>query len=58
MFHYTRPQILLHWAVVVLLLIQYLFNEAMGQSWRAWARDGVVQVSTGHGFTSLLARRS
>lgn len=32
---YTRTQIILHWLVAVLIVPQFLFNEAIGQAFRA-----------------------
>ena len=47
MFRYTKPQIVLHWAVVLFLLFQYLWNEPMGQAFRDWMRGGEKVLSAG-----------
>lgn len=35
---YSRAQILLHWLVVLLIAGQFLFNDAIGEAWRAMQR--------------------
>ena len=42
---YSRLQIALHWVTVLLILWQFVANEAMGQAWRAF-RQG-AEVPTG-----------
>lgn len=46
MFHYTRPQIALHWLVAVLLAFQYLWNSGMSQAFRALIRQGQGTLGT------------
>lgn len=36
---YTRTQVVLHWAVVVLIAFQYLGSDGIEDAWRAFARD-------------------
>lgn len=44
---YSRPQILLHWAVVLLMAVQFLFPDGMSAAWRAFARTGVADPGAG-----------
>lgn len=53
MFRYTSRQILLHWAVVLLLIFQYLFNEPISNAFRTWMRDGQKALGPG-GLVHLL----
>lgn len=43
---YSRAQIFLHWAIVLLLIVSYLSSDAMSESWRAF-RDGREVLSVG-----------
>lgn len=47
MFRYSTQQIVLHWAVVLLLVFQYLWNEPMGTAFRTWMREGQKSLSGG-----------
>ena len=47
MFRYAPRQIILHWAVVGLLLVQYLFNEPIGEAFDQWMREGQASMSAG-----------
>lgn len=47
MFRYTSRQILLHWAVVLLLIFQYLFNDPISQAFRTWMREGQKSLGAG-----------
>ena len=47
MFRYTRRQILLHWGVAALVLMQFLFNEPMGQAFDRWMDQGQKVASGG-----------
>lgn len=47
MFRYSKSQIVLHWAVVLLLCFQYLWNEPMGQAFRTFMREGQKQPTAG-----------
>ena len=42
---YSRAQIVLHWLVLVLLVPQYLFNDAIGAAFRAFTRGEPVPPS-------------
>lgn len=44
---YSRPQIVLHWAVAVLLVVSVISDEWMGAAWRAWVRQGDATGSVG-----------
>ena len=37
---YSRGQIILHWAIVVLLIVNYVTSEAMEEAWRAFLKGG------------------
>ena len=49
MFRYSKTQIILHWGVVGLLIVQYLLADAMSHAFRSWMREG--QVSSGPGVS-------
>lgn len=40
---YTRTQVSLHWAVVVLVAFQYLGSDGIERAWRAFARGEYTQ---------------
>jgi len=42
---YSRIQIALHWVTVLLILWQFVANEAMGQAWRAFRQGAEVPFS-------------
>ena len=45
---YTRLQILLHWIVVVLIMVQYVGHEAMVAAWEAYQKaDPAATVTLG-----------
>ncbi len=43
---YTRTQILLHWVVAILLIVQFVFHEWMVSAWRAYEKGEAVESST------------
>lgn len=53
MFRYSTRQILLHWAVVLLLAFQYLWNEPISTAFRAFMREGQKALGAG-GLAHLL----
>lgn len=40
--HYSRTQIILHWTVAVLILLQFLFSDGMSTAWRAYEHGTYV----------------
>jgi cytochrome b561 len=55
--HYSRTQIILHWAVVALIALQFIFPDAMSEAWRAFARTGektTTPMVAQHALTGLL----
>lgn len=47
MFRYQPRQVILHWTVVLLLVIQYLFNEPIGEAFDAWMEEGAQDPGAG-----------
>lgn len=43
---YTRLQIRLHWATVILVALQYLFEDGIAGAWRDATRSGIYAFST------------
>lgn len=53
---YSRLQIALHWVTVLLILWQFVANEAMGQAWRAFRQGAEVPgnaMVTAHIFAGV-----
>lgn len=44
---YSRTQIVLHWAVVLLILVQFLAHEGMEHAWDAFEETGAATASPG-----------
>ena len=44
---YSRRQILLHWAVVLLIAVQFIFHDGMSAAWRSFVRTGVADPGAG-----------
>jgi len=44
---YSRTQIVLHWAVVALLALQYLAHDGMEDAWRAFRQTGTAETGAG-----------
>lgn len=44
---YSRPQVMLHWAVAFLLIVSVISDEWMGAAWRTWVRQGDATGSIG-----------
>ena len=49
---YSRTQIILHWVVAALMIIQFVFHEYMVDAWRAYRKGEVVDGTTGFLATS------
>lgn len=43
---YSHAQIILHWVVALLIVVQIVFHEGMVAAWRALRRDEVIGAST------------
>lgn len=44
---YSKTQIWLHWLVVLLIIPQFLFNDAMGHTFRSMVRNGTANPDFG-----------
>lgn len=47
MFRYSSRQFILHWAAVILLVLQYLANSPISQAFRTWMREGQKTLTAG-----------
>jgi cytochrome b561 len=43
---FSKLQIALHWAVVLVVGAQFVFHDAIVAAWRDWVRDGSVTAGT------------
>ena len=53
---YTRTQIILHWAIFLLIAAQFVFHDAMSEAWRSLMRTGGYEgnaLVAQHVFTGL-----
>lgn len=53
---YTRTQIILHWAIFLLIAAQFVFHDAMSEAWRSLMRTGGYEANAlvaQHVFTGL-----
>jgi len=42
---YTLTQIVLHWAVFVLVALQFILHDGISNAWRTWVREGTFEPS-------------
>lgn len=54
MFRYTRLQIILHWLLVLLLIVQFISGDSASEAFGRWLRAGDMQAPPGPNLHVIL----